>query len=90
MIRSQEDFCRHADYIHWNPVKHGLVKRARDWPHSSFHAYLRRGLYRADWACDPDGTIEGANDAIDAVRSSPHPTGAGFWVLWSIAGFDGR
>jgi len=59
MIRSQEDFCRHADYIHWNPVKHGWVKRARDWPHSSFSAYVRHGLYPADWACDSDETIEG-------------------------------
>jgi putative transposase len=58
MVRSQEDFSRHADYIHWNPVKHGWVKRAWDWPHSSFHACVRRGLYTADWACDPGGKIE--------------------------------
>jgi len=36
LIRDQEDFNRHADYIHWNPVKHGWVRRVADWPHSSF------------------------------------------------------
>ncbi len=59
MIRDERDFARHFDYIHWNPVKHGWVKRVRDWPHSSFHAYVRRGLYSLDWACDPDETVDG-------------------------------
>jgi hypothetical protein len=57
MIRDDRDFARHVDYIHCNPVKHGWVRRAGDWPHSSFHAYVRRGLYPAHWACDPDVTI---------------------------------
>jgi putative transposase len=59
MIRDDRDLEQHVDYIHWNPVKHGWVRRAGDWPHSSFHAYVRRGLYPADWACDPDVTIKG-------------------------------
>jgi len=54
MIRDEQDFERHVDYIHWNPVKHGWVKRVADWPHSSFHAYVRRGIYRVDWACGPE------------------------------------
>lgn len=49
LIRDEEDFIRHTDYIHWNPVKHGWVKKVVDWPHSSFHAYLRRGLYDSNW-----------------------------------------
>ena len=49
LIRDQEDFNRHADYIHWNPVKHGWVRRVADWPHSSFHEYVRRGIYTEDW-----------------------------------------
>ena len=49
-IRDQDDLQAHADYIHINPVKHGLVERAIDWPHSSFHKFLRRGLLPADWA----------------------------------------
>jgi putative transposase len=48
-IRDEEDFARHVDYIHFNPVKHGLVRRVRDWPYSSFHRYVRSGLLPADW-----------------------------------------
>jgi REP-associated tyrosine transposase len=49
LIRNEDDFRKHVDYIHWNPVKHGWVRRARDWPHSSFHSYLRRGTYEKNW-----------------------------------------
>jgi putative transposase len=51
-IRGEKDLERHIDYIHFNPVKHGLVARARDWPHSSFHRYVRDGVLPADWAGD--------------------------------------
>ena len=51
-IRDDRDFERHVDYIHINPVKHGLVTRVRDWPHSSFHRYVRNGLLPEDWAGD--------------------------------------
>ena len=53
-IRNEADFERHVDYIHFNPVKHGLVARAVDWPYSSFHRYVRQGWLKADWACDDD------------------------------------
>ncbi len=56
-IRSESDFERHVDYVHFNPVKHKLVSRARDWPYSSFHAYVRRGLLSADWAGDVDESM---------------------------------
>jgi putative transposase len=49
-IGDDRDFARHVDYIHFNPVKHGLVQRVRDWPHSSFHRYVREGLLPDDWA----------------------------------------
>lgn len=49
-IRDDADFARHADYIHWNPVKHSSVHRVADWPHSSFHRHVRLGLRPADWA----------------------------------------
>ena len=49
-IRDDGDFARHVDYIHINPVKHGLVARVRDWPYSSFHRYVRRGVLPQDWA----------------------------------------
>jgi putative transposase len=51
-IRNEEDLARHVDYVHINPVKHGLVKRVRDWPHSSFHRMVRFGIYPEDWAGD--------------------------------------
>ncbi|MHB1351419.1 MAG: REP-associated tyrosine transposase [Desulfobulbaceae bacterium] len=49
-IRDETDLARHVEYIHFNPVKHGLVRQVRDWPHSTFHRYVRQGLCPADWA----------------------------------------
>src|SRR5882724_4780288 len=51
-IRNDLDLERHVDYIHFNPVKHGHVTRVADWPHSSFHRYVERGLLVADWGGD--------------------------------------
>ena len=48
-IRDQEDLNRHIDYIHYNPVKHGLVQRVQDWPFSTFHRYVKAGIYPLDW-----------------------------------------
>ncbi len=49
-IRDDRDFERHADYIHYNPVKHGLCFRPADWPFSSVHRFMREGMYPGDWA----------------------------------------
>lgn len=49
-IRDEDDFSRHVDYIHFNPVKHGYVQQATNWPYSTFHRYVREGLYPQDWA----------------------------------------
>jgi putative transposase len=51
-IRNDRDLERHVDYIHFNPVKHKLVSRVCDWPHSSFHQYVERGLLPEDWGGD--------------------------------------
>ena len=51
-IRDEDDFARHIDYVHINPVKHGLVTRVGDWPYSSFHRMVRLGIYPEDWAGD--------------------------------------
>jgi putative transposase len=51
-IRGEADFERHANYIHFNPVKHGHVTRVADWPYSSFHRMVRLGIYPLDWAGD--------------------------------------
>jgi putative transposase len=48
-IRDEEDFVRHIDYIHFNPVKHGHALRVADWPFSTFHRYMREGAYANDW-----------------------------------------
>ena len=51
-IRDDRDFARHVDYVHFNPVKHGLAQRVCDWPYSSFRRYVREGLLPDDWAGD--------------------------------------
>ena len=48
-VRDDADFHRHFDYIHYNPVKHGLVSRVKDWPFSTFHRFVRQGIYPDDW-----------------------------------------
>ena len=48
-IRDEGDFRKHCDYIHYNPVKHGYVKLAAEWPHSTFRLYVARGVYPVDW-----------------------------------------
>jgi len=51
-IRDDADLERHIDYIHFNPVKHGHVTRVADWPHTSFHRFVERGLLPPDWGGD--------------------------------------
>ena len=53
-IRDDRDFEAHVNYVHINPVKHGYVTRATDWPHSTIHRYVERGLLVAEWACAPE------------------------------------
>ena len=57
-IRDENDLERHCDYIHYNPVKHGLVGCPRDWEYSSFHRFVQSGDYPQDWAC-------GSHPALD-------------------------
>ena len=49
-IRDERDYAAHVDYVHINPVKHGLVHTVSEWPYSSFHRCVARGVYAADWA----------------------------------------
>jgi putative transposase len=53
-IRDEQDFERHCDYLHYNPVKHGHVTRVADWPYSSFHRFVENGAYPLDWAGHPE------------------------------------
>jgi len=48
-IRDDRDLKRHIDYIHYNPVKHGLVPRAGDWPWSTFRRFVSLGEYDIAW-----------------------------------------
>ena len=52
-IRDEADFLHHVNYIHYNPVKHGLVSRPVDWPYSSIHRAIRQGVISAAWGCSP-------------------------------------
>ena len=51
-IKEDEDLVRHVDYIHYNPVKHGLTTSPVEWPHTSLHSYVERGIYESDWGAD--------------------------------------
>jgi putative transposase len=49
-IRDERDYAAHVDYVHINPLKHGLVSSVKEWPHSSFHRFVEQGVYALDWA----------------------------------------
>jgi putative transposase len=67
LIRDDADYARHVEYCYFNPIKHcyfspikhGHARRARDWPHSSFHRDVRHGLFPLDWAGEvaPSGSF---------------------------------
>ncbi|WP_430009518.1 REP-associated tyrosine transposase [Methylophaga lonarensis] len=52
LIRDDLDYSRHIDYIHYNPVKHGYVDKAVDWPYSSIHRFVGNGMITNDWGVD--------------------------------------
>ena len=41
LIRDAEDLDQHVDYIHFNPVKHGLVDDPDEWPYSTWHHWKK-------------------------------------------------
>jgi len=49
LIHDEEDLHQHIDYIHFNPVKHGLVNGVQEWKDSSFHTYVQEGYYDPNW-----------------------------------------
>lgn len=53
-IRDEVDYAKHMDYLHFNPVKHGLVERVADWHFSSFHRLVQAGIYATDWGLATD------------------------------------
>ena len=48
IIRNEEDFNRHLDYIHYNPMKHYNIS-PKDWPYSSFKKFVEQGYYESEW-----------------------------------------
>ena len=48
-IRDEYDFKTHCDYIHYNPVRHGLVNAPKEWPYSTFYKFVKEGAYSEDW-----------------------------------------
>lgn len=56
-IRDEVDFERHADYVHYNPVRHGHAAHACEWPYSTFRRYVEGGIYPRDW-----GGVPGCGD----------------------------
>ncbi len=65
-IRDEEDLLNHANYIHYNPVKHGYVRCPRDWRWSSFHRYVLLGDYTLDWGCavSPPPDLSGVDEDL--------------------------
>jgi len=60
-LRDEEDWRRHMDYIHYNPVKHGYVQNPADWPHSSFQKAVKEGLYPIGWGMNEPPSVSGMN-----------------------------
>ena len=58
-LRDEHDWRRHIDYIHYNPVKHGHVLTAGQWPFSSFHKAVKMGWYEPDWGASEPDVIRG-------------------------------
>ena len=57
LIRDERDYRAHMDYVHINPVKHGLVECVADWPYSTFHRMVEEGIYPGNWAGANEGTL---------------------------------
>lgn len=43
-IRNQNDLNQHIQYIHFNPVKHGLVEKPEDWLFSTYERFQNAGF----------------------------------------------
>ncbi len=59
VIRDENDLHRHLDYVHYNPVKHGIAGGPKEYPWCSFKQHVERGHYSLDWGRvkEPDGLL---------------------------------
>jgi len=58
-IRDEVDYQNHMDYLHFNPVKHALVKNVQDWEYSTFHHLVKKGVYPTNWGGEDIKIITG-------------------------------
>jgi putative transposase len=58
LIRDDWDWQQHVEYIHNNPVKHGLVRAPVEWKYSSFRIFVKQGLYLPDWGSEEKMKID--------------------------------
>ena len=61
-IRDEKDYQHHMDYLHFNPVKHGLVNTVKEWPHSTFHQLVKQGVYPENWGSNNQELNAGERD----------------------------
>jgi len=54
LCRDEFDVGRHVEYVHFNPVKHGLASCPHGWRASSFHRWVAMSDYPRDWCCGCD------------------------------------
>jgi putative transposase len=62
-IRDEADYAAHVDYCHINPVKHGYVQCVAEWPYSTFHRYVERGVYPLNWAGEAESNMDAGERA---------------------------
>ena len=62
LIRDEHDFEMHMNYLHFNPVKHGLTETVKEWHWSSFHRLVQEGIYPFDWSNNEAAKIEVQHD----------------------------
>jgi putative transposase len=54
-IRDERDYENHVNYVHYNPVKHGLARCPHLWAASSFANWVKQGVYDSGWCCSCAG-----------------------------------
>ena len=61
VIRNEEDFIKHIDYIYYNPVKHNLVSRSEDYNNSTYKLFVKKGYYELGWGYREPGVLRNYN-----------------------------
>lgn len=61
VIRDDDDLKQYLDYIHYNPVKHGLVSDPFEYQYSSIYEWKKRGVYSKGWGVVEPEEIKGMN-----------------------------